>query len=59
MFASHSLPTAAIATLFPALSNVTIFYDKCQMKSFQNINILIKVKLFCLKKRFFLEKAFI
>ena len=31
--------------------------DKCQMKSFKNNNILIKVKIFCLKK-FFLEKSF-
>ena len=30
--------------------------DKCQMKSFENINILIKVKLFCLKNVLFLEK---
>ena len=26
------------------------------MKSFENINILIKAKLFCLKNLFFLEK---
>ena len=35
-----------IAAPFPALSILTIPLDKCQMKSFENINILIKVELF-------------
>ena len=46
-----------IATPFPALSILTILLDKHQMKSFENINILIKVKLFCWKK-FFFQKSF-
>ena len=36
-------PTAAP---FPVLSILTIPLDKCQMKSFENINILIEVQLF-------------
>ena len=50
------------AWLFPigaplhALSILTIPVDKSQMKSFKNTNILIKVKLCCLKN-FFLEKS--
>ena len=40
-----------IATPFPALSILTIFLDKHQMKSFENINILIKVKLLKKKKQ--------
>ena len=47
-----------IATAFPALSILTIPLDKCQIKSFENISILIEVILFCLKN-FFLKKAFI
>ena len=42
-----------IATSFPALSILTILLDKHQIKSFENINILIKVKLFCWKKLVF------
>ena len=34
-----------IATSFPALSILTISLDKCQIKSFENIYILIKVKV--------------
>ena len=41
---------------FPALSILTIFLDKCQMKSLEDINILIRVKLFCLKNSFFEKK---
>ena len=37
---------------FTVLFILTILLDKCQMKSFKNINILIKVKLFGLKKFF-------
>ena len=48
----------SIAAPLPALSILTIFQDKCQMKRFEDINILIKVKLFCLKTLFFLEKSF-
>ena len=42
-----------IATSFLALSLLTILLDKRQMKSFKNINISIKVKLFCVKNVFF------
>ena len=49
-------------TRFSALSILTIFLDKCQMKSFEDINILIKVKVFCLKtffwKKLLFEKMF-
>ena len=47
-----------IKTPFPALSILMLFLDKCQMKTFENNNILIKVKLFCLKNVFFFEKSF-
>ena len=43
----------SIPAPLPALSILTIFLDKCQMKSFEHINILNKVKLFCLKKKCF------
>ena len=46
-----------IAVHFSALSILTILRDKQLMKSFENINILIKVKLFCWKK-FFFQKSF-
>ena len=51
----------SISAPFPAISILTIFLDKCQMKSFEDIKILIKVKLFCLKnlvfgKSFYLKK---
>ena len=36
----------SIAAPFPALYILTIFLDNYQMKSFEDINILIKVKLF-------------
>ena len=48
-----------IAAPFPMFSILTILLDKCQMKSFKNINILIEVILFCLKNFFFWKKAFI
>ena len=35
-----------------------IFLDKSQMKSFEDINISIKVKLYCLKKLLFEKYAF-
>ena len=44
---------------FSCASILMIFPDQFQMKSFKDINILIKVKLFCLKNLFFLEKTFI
>ena len=47
-----------IAIPFPALSILTILLDKQLMKSFENINILIKVKVFCWKKFFFFQKSF-
>ena len=46
-----------IATPFPTLSILTILLDKQLMKSFKNINILIKVKLLCWKK-FMFQKSF-
>ena len=46
-----------IAIPFPVLSILTILLDKQLMKSFENINILIKVKLVCWKK-FFFQKSF-
>ena len=46
-----------IVTPFPALSILTILLDKQLMKSFKNINVLIKVKLFCWKK-FMFQKSF-
>ena len=48
-----------IATPFPALSILTILLDKHQVKSFENINILIKVQLFVGKSFFFSKKDFI
>ena len=47
-----------ITAAFPALFILTISLDKRQVKSFENINILIEVKLFCLKKLFFWRKVF-
>ena len=41
---------------FPALSILTILLDKQQMKSFENINILIEVKFFSWKKKSFCLK---
>ena len=40
----------------------SILLDKCQMKSFEDINILIIIKLFCLKtvcfgKSFYVKKS--
>ena len=46
-------------TPFYALSILTIFLDKCHMKSVENTNILMKVKLFCSKKNFGGEKSLI
>ena len=43
----------SIVAPFPVLSILMILLDKCKVKSFQNINILIKVKLLCLKNFFF------
>ena len=51
----------SIAAPFPATSIQTILLDKCHLKSFEDIIVLIKMKLFCLKmlKNVFLEKAVI
>ena len=38
---------------FSVLSILTIPLDKCYVKSFENINTWIKVKLYCLKNVFF------
>ena len=40
----------------PPLSILMIPLDKCQIKSFNDNNILIKVELFCLKNLLLLEK---
>ena len=48
-----------IAAPFPACPMLTIPLDKRQMKSFENINILIEVKLFCLKNFCFSKKIFL
>ena len=37
---------------FPVLSILSILLDKGQIKSFEDINILIKIELFCLKTVF-------
>ena len=41
-----------VTTLFPVLSILTILLDKCQLKSYGDINSLIKVKFLCLKNVF-------
>ena len=56
-FPANHYSAFPIGTSFYALSILTIFLDKCHMKSVKNVNILMKVKLFCLKKIFFGEKA--
>ena len=56
-FQPITAPLFPIAIPFPALSILTILLDKQLIKSFKNINILIKVKLFCWKK-FFFQKSF-
>ena len=43
---------------FPALSVLMVFPDKCQMISFKDINILMKVKLFWLKNLFWEKLLF-
>ena len=49
----------SVAAPFLAFSILTILLDKCQMKSFENINTLIEIKLFCLKNVFlFFGKSF-
>ena len=53
----------SIAAPLRALSILTNFFDKCQMKSIEDINVLIKVKLFCWKnllfwKKFLFERKF-
>ena len=54
-----TFPVLSILTApFFALSILMIFLDKCQMKSLENISILIKVKLF-FGKRFYLKKKFL
>ena len=45
----------SIASPFAALSIPTIFLHKCQIKSFKDINILIKVN-FSVRKTSFLKK---
>ena len=57
LFQSITARPFPIVTPFPALSILTILLDKQLMKSFENINILIKVKLFCWKKLMF-QKSF-
>ena len=52
LFQSITARLFSIATLFSALSILTILLHKCQMKSFENINILMKEKLFFQKRLF-------
>ena len=54
-FPANHCSVFPIATPFPALSILTILLDKHQIKTFENINILIKVKLF-VGKSFFSKK---
>ena len=54
---SYSIVNFPIAVPFLALCILTILRDKCQMKSFKDINILTKAKRFL--ENIFLEKAFI
>ena len=57
-FTANHCSLFLIAAPFLALSILMIFLDKCQMKSFENINLLIKLyTTFCLKN-FFFEKSF-
>ena len=52
----------SIAASFPATSILTILLDKCYLKSFEDIIVLIKMKLFCLKmfkKRFFGKSCYL
>ena len=53
--ANHCLVFFYSCSFFCALY-LTILLDKCQMKSFKNIKIVIKVKLVCLKKSLFWKK---
>ena len=46
----------SIAAPFFAFSILTILLDKYQMKSVENVNILVKIKLCCLKNFFFVWK---
>ena len=57
LFQPNTARLFPVAIPFPALSILTILLDKQLMKSFENNNILIKVKLFCWKK-FFFQKSF-
>ena len=49
-FPANHYSAFPICAPFSVLSILTILLDKCHMKSFENIKILIKVKVFCLKK---------
>ena len=51
-FPANRYSSFPIGTPFYALFILTIFLDKCHMKSVENINILMNVKLFCWKKIF-------
>ena len=51
-FPANHFSAFPICALFSVLSILTILLDKCHMKSFKNINILMKVKVFCSKKNF-------
>ena len=52
----HKTQEETVENLGALLFILTIPLDKYQIKSFENINILIKVKLFCLKNFFLLKK---
>ena len=55
-FPANHYSAFPIGIPFYALSILTIFLDNCHMKRVENINILMKVKLFCSKKNFFGKK---
>ena len=47
------------AAPFSAFSIPTILLDKCQMKSFESISILIKVKTFLVEKPYFWKSFYL
>ena len=59
-FSSQSQLSFFLYAHFPALSVLTILLDKCQMKNFEDVNILIKAILkFCITNQLFnLKTAF-
>ena len=58
LFPSITAWLVSIAAPFPAISILMIVLDKCQMKSLENINILIKMKELLFEKNMFLKKKY-